>query len=282
MKFKKEDLHESGRPLTQEEFIEKIKTDDEFAKKWGELGPVYGKQWRRWNGKVSKYRDSLDKKGIEFGYSKIDQIANLISELKTNPDSRRLMVNAWNVGELDQMTLPPCHYGFQVYTRELSAKERWDWYGKNGGPMGEQKLVALIVHENEEDNSHIHSWLKTWAPNVPTRAISLMWNQRSVDTFLGLPFNIASYGLLLEIIAKAVNMVPDELIGNLGDCHLYLSDHIEAAKEQISREPYSLPKLKMPDFDMFEGQFCPEYWLPEDFIIENYQSHSKISATLSN
>ncbi|CAB4174425.1 Thymidylate synthase [uncultured Caudovirales phage] len=211
--------------LTIEEFTNQIKTDADFAEKWGDLGPVYGKQWRDWGTSVQTV----------IGLYKIDQITNLINDLKTNPDSRRLMVSAWNVGELDQMTLPPCHYGFQVYTRELSAKERWDWYGKNGGPMGETKLVALMVYENEEDNSHIHSWLKTWAPNVPTRAISLMWNQRSVDTFLGLPFNIASYGLLLEIIAKEVNMVPDELIGNLGDTHLYLN-HIEQAKEQIGRE----------------------------------------------
>jgi thymidylate synthase len=133
------------------------------------------------------------------------------------------------------MVLPPCHYGFQVYTRELHTKERWEWYSKHGGPNGEVKLIAMTVCENEEDNSHIKSWLKKWAPNVPTRAISLIWNQRSVDTFLGLPFNIASYGLLLEIIAKEVNMVPDELIGNLGDVHLYLN-HIEQAKEQIGRD----------------------------------------------
>jgi len=236
----KEKMTELGYRLTQEEFTNKIKNDDEFAKKWGDLGPVYGKQWRSWSkleltkiGKeLSEIWDGRTHSNLDFP---IDQIANLISELKTNPDSRRLMVNAWNVGELDMMVLPPCHYGFQVYTRELSAKERWDWYGKNGGPMGEQKLVALIVHENEEDNSHIHSWLKTWAPNVPTRAISLMWNQRSVDTFLGLPFNIASYGLLLEIIAKAVNMVPDQLIGNLGDTHLYLN-HLDQTQEQIGRE----------------------------------------------
>jgi thymidylate synthase len=183
------------------------------------------------------------------------------------------MVNAWNVGELDQMVLPPCHYSFQVYTRELHTKERWEWYSKHGGPNGEVKLIAMMVYENEEDNSHIHSWLKTWAPNVPTRAISLMWNQRSVDTFLGLPFNIASYGLLLEIIAKEVNMLPDELIGNLGDVHLYLN-HIEQAKEQISREPYELPKLII-EYSSLE---------PVELIhkLENYQSHPAIKAPLSN
>jgi thymidylate synthase len=127
------------------------------------------------------------------------------------------MVNAWNVGEIDQMVLPPCHYGFQVYTRELSLEERREL-------VGNKTLFALGSEEDSYDEA-----------NIPRRAISLMWNQRSVDTFLGLPFNIASYGLLLEIIAKEVNMVPDELIGNLGDVHLY-NNHIEQAKEQIGRE----------------------------------------------
>jgi thymidylate synthase len=226
-----------GPYYTQEEFIKKIKTDDEFAEKWGELGPIYGKQWRGWSGKwkltendnnnFDKWRQNLDRNGI-------DQIANLINDLKSNPDSRRLMVNAWNVGELDQMTLPPCHYGFQVYTRKLSAKERWDWHG-SGVHGNAIKLIGLIINENENENAHVHSWIDRHAPFVPKRSISLMWNQRSVDTFLGLPFNIASYGLLLEILAKEVNMVPDELIGNLGDTHLY-SNHIDAAKEQIGRE----------------------------------------------
>ena len=228
-----EELHMLSN-LSIDEFSERIKTDDEFAKKWGELGPTYGKQWRSWRTE-SEYMD-----GVSYAYyPKIDQIANLISELKTNPDSRRLMVNAWNVGELDQMTLPPCHYGFQVYTRELSGEERQlrcpvfteDSYGVDG------KLRSPITID----------WERT-----PKRAISLMWNQRSVDTFLGLPFNIASYGLLLEIIAKTVNMVPDQLIGNLGDTHLYLN-HIEQAKEQIGRkytseERHEMLKTAMGDF----------------------------------
>jgi thymidylate synthase len=137
------------------------------------------------------------------------------------------MVNAWNVGELDQMVLPPCHYGFQVYTRELSLDERYD-YGLD--VLGYEGLLDYGHSQNDDDK--ILEFLNYG--NVPTRAISLMWNQRSVDTFLGLPFNIASYGLLLEIIAKEVNMVPDELIGNLGDVHLY-SNHIEQAEEQIGR-----------------------------------------------
>jgi thymidylate synthase len=142
------------------------------------------------------------------------------------------MVNAWNVGELDQMVLPPCHYGFQVYTRELSRDERIQIYvnqymGGVGKPAGFEDA-------------------KLTTRNIPTRAISLMWNQRSVDTFLGLPFNIASYGLLLEIIAKSVNMVTDELIGNLGDVHLY-SNHIEQAKEQIGRELSLEERLLLAD-----------------------------------
>jgi thymidylate synthase len=237
-----EDLNDnkntSYRKLTKEEFTNKIKTDDEFARFCGDLGPIYGAQWRKWDG--------------------IDQIQNLINELKTNPDSRRLMVNAWNVGELDQMVLPPCHYGFQVYTRELSMEERIDYaLSKN-----DFRFTDAII--NEEDYEKY---------NIPTRAISLMWNQRSVDTFLGLPFNIASYGLLLEMIAKEVNMVPDELIGNLGDVHLY-KNHIQQAKEQIGREPYKLPTIELSNVDILNGEF--------DYEIKGYESHPTIKAPLSN
>jgi thymidylate synthase len=207
--------------LNQEMFINKIKTDDKFAKKWGELGPIYGKQWRRWEGVTKK---QLTSTSYEMNWGSFDQIQNLINNLKTNPDSRRLMVNAWNVSELDQMVLPPCHYGFQCYVRE----------GKY---------------------------------------LSLMWNQRSVDTFLGLPFNIASYGLLLEIIAKEVNMISDELIGNLGDVHLY-SNHIEQAKEQISREPFELPKLTLEHSSLDPVELV--------YKLEDYQSHPSIKAPLSN
>jgi len=276
--------------ITQEEFINKIKTDDEFAKKWGNLGPIYGKQWRKWRGQDGMIGEKDENGTRIITWNQIDQIQNLINELKTNPDSRRLMVNAWNVGELDQMVLPPCHYGFQVYTRELSAKERLDWYGKNGGPMGEVKMVAFVVFKNEEDNQHIHEWLEKNAPNVPTRAISLMWNQRSVDFGLGAPFNIASYGLLLEIIAKEVNMVPDELIGNLGDVHLYLN-HVEPIKEQLNREPYPLPTLRInTEFWGTESRECGvgplktnlQGFEVSDFILENYQSHPTIKLPLSN
>ena len=246
--------------LTQEEFINKIKTDDEFAKKWGELGPIYGKQWRSWQDDFGPNKLPLFPPN-----NKIDQIQNLINELKTNPDSRRLMVSAWNVGELDQMVLPPCHYGFQVYTRELSSQERKDIYDKSS-------YVKDIFPTDENGWNSLFDDL-----NIPTRAISLMWNQRSVDTFLGLPFNIASYGLLLEIIAKEVNMVPDELIGNLGDTHLYLN-HIEQAKEQINRDSFELPTLKILDAQVDD---IAHYELM-DIEIHNYKSHPSIKAPLSN
>jgi thymidylate synthase len=250
---------------TKEEFINKIKTDDEFAKKWGDLGPVYGKQWRSWRYHYPKLYPEVSQHEQYIGVKTIDQIANLINDLKTNPDSRRLMVNAWNVGEIDKMTLPPCHYGFQVYTRELSLSERRNWC-KNNNVVLEHLEAGL---ENEEDDMR--------ACRVPTRAISLMWNQRSVDTFLGLPFNITSYGLLLEIIAKEVNMVPDELIGNLGDTHLYLN-HIEQAKEQIPREPYPLPKL----FFKYEKETYVNDYELDGFILKDYQAHPHIKAPLSN
>lgn len=214
--------------LTQEQFIDAIKTDDEFAKKWGELGPIYGKQWRDWKTFFTQ------KQGV-------DQIANLINELKTNPDSRRLMVNAWNVGELNQMTLPPCHYGFQVYTRPTTREEK-------------------IVNPGKY------------------RAISLMFNMRSNDVPLGLPFNIASYGLLLEILGKIVNMVPGELIANLGDAHIY-KNQIDGVKEQLTREPYNLPKLDIHpgilDYELDKLEV-------DMFKLISYQSHPSIKMPLSN
>jgi len=183
----------------------------------GTLGPIYGKQWRSWG-------------EYEAGYpeKQIDQLANLVKELKQNPDSRRLIVSAWNVGELDQMVLPPCHYGFQVYTSSDKAGIRY---------------------------------------------LSLMWNQRSVDTFLGLPFNIASYGTLLLLLAQEARMVPGHLIGSLGDVHLY-NNHIEQAYEQLGRTPFKLPDIKIDNVDILNGEF--------DYQVLGYKSHSQIKASLSN
>lgn len=231
---------------TKEEFIRLIKTDDEFAKKWGELGPIYGKQWRKWakfnekvytkqirevpeGGRFAETRNVNWVGGSEVAY--IDQIANLISELKTNPDSRRLMVNAWNVGEIENMVLPPCHFNWQCYSHEKDGK----------------------------------------------RYLSLAWNQRSCDIGLGIPFNIASYGLLLEIIAKEVNMIPYELIGNLGDCHIY-NNHVNGLKEQLTRDPFKLSKLKIKDKYITD---ISQYEI-NDFELIDYEYHSSIKLPLSN
>jgi thymidylate synthase len=266
----------------KEEFINKIKTDDEFAKTWGELGSIYGKQWRSWKKPIGiGYSGGITLDGTittsdpKIAYDTIDQIANLISELRTNPDSRRLMVNAWNVGELDQMVLPPCHYGFQVYTRELSDEERLSWMKKN------KSNVILPMRDPNVTDFSIDEWFRPYG--VPKRAISLMFNMRSCDVPLGLPFNISSYGLLLEIIAKMVNMVPDELIGNLGDTHIYLNQ-IDGIKQQIEREPYPLPKLVISN--QIKGNEGIDGFLSSclvsDFQIENYQSHPTIKIPLSN
>ena len=240
---------EGGDIYTKPEFIDEIKNcQNGFAEKWGELGPIYGKQWRSW----SPVAGEINKGGK-------DQIKELIKNLKENPDSRRLMVSAWNVGELSEMTLPPCHYGFQMYTKRLSFHERWSLYSYkpyDGNGLG--MIDALDFMDDE---------------GIPTRSISLMWNQRSVDTFLGLPFNIASYAPLLCLIAEEVNMVPDELIGNLGDVHLY-KNHVDQAREQLTREMYDLPIVAFSNVDLLGGEF--------DYKVIDYKYHPSIKAPLSN
>ena len=178
----------------------------------GTLGPVYGKQWRNWFG----YDENINN-------IKVDQIEQLIKNIKENPNSRRLMVSAWNVGELDKMVLLPCHYGFQCYVND----------GK----------------------------------------LSLMWNQRSVDTFLGLPFNIASYGTLLLLLCEETNLEPGELIGSLGDVHLY-KNHLQQAQEQIKRTPFNLPTIELSNVDILNGEW--------EYEIKDYEYHPTIKAPLSN
>ena len=203
-------------PLTLPEFVEKVKTDPAFAYVWGSLGPVYGKQWVDWRAPDG---------------SSVNQIAQVIDQLKNNPDSRRIMVNAWNVGEIDQMILPPCHYGFQFWTRPVE-----------GGK----------------------------------RTLSLAFNMRSVDMFLGMPFDIASYGLLLSMVAQCVDMTPEELIVFSGDTHVYVN-HLEQVKEQTSREnKFKLPKLWLnPEVkDIFEFK-------SEDIEIQNYERYPAIKASVA-
>jgi thymidylate synthase len=271
-------LAETATPAcSPETFAELIKTDAEFAQQWGELGPVYGKQWRNWSSVAWDYKYRQVQDSVHNHH---DQIKTLIKDLKNNPDSRRLMVNAWNVGEIDRMVLPPCHYGFQCYTTELTTEERvkiclgtskFTQYAKDGSKIWYGPIPSEL---NEQQlNERLDSL------RVPKRILSLMWNQRSVDTPLGLPFNIASYGLLLMILAKYVNMVPGQLIGNLGDTHIYLNQ-MEGVKEQLTREAFPLPQV----YVAFKGdkiEDISEYQI-EDIVLLNYQSQPKINFPLSN
>jgi thymidylate synthase len=262
---------DTSRWLTQEEFINKIKTDDEFAKKWGELGPIYGSQWRRWG----KYgfrgvQDGAADLGWETESPYIDQIANAIHLLKTDPDSRRILVSAWNVGELDQMVLPPCHYSFQFYTRELSLEERSLIANTN-----HYEVSINIKGIGWDEDLTLHTQLDEL--NIPRRAISLLWSQRSTDVGLGWSFNVSSYSLLLMMVAKQVNMIPEEVICSLGDCHIYLN-HVDGLKEQMTRTPYELPTVKISDRIVND---ISEYTI-EDFTLENYVHHPAIKLPLSN
>jgi thymidylate synthase len=198
-------LFDLDDPMHKNDFLDKVQNDPAYMH-WGLLGPIYGAQWRSWGGK--KY---------------IDQIADLIENLKNNPNSRRHLVSAWNVEDLGKMTLPPCHYSFQCY--------------------------------------------------VADNKLSLMWNQRSADLFLGVPFNISSYGLLLLLLCEETGYEAGDLIGNFGDIHLY-KNHLEQAKEQINRETFDLPTIKLSNFDVLNGEF--------DFELIGYKSHSTIKAPLSN
>lgn len=183
---------------------------DEWADENGDLGPVYGKQWRSW-----ETRDGCI----------IDQITNVIEQIKNNPDSRRLIVSAWNVADIDKMALAPCHCLFQFYVQ-------------NG-------------------------------------RLSCQLYQRSADIFLGVPFNIASYALLTMMIAQVTGLAYGEFVHSFGDLHLY-QNHIEQAKTQLERKPFSLPQIKInPNVeDIFSFTF-------EDFTLENYESHAHIKAEVA-
>ena len=223
---------------------------DEWADEDGDLGPVYGKQWVDWTG--------LDRSEIKLHTVGINQIQNAIDTLRTNPDSRRILVSAWNVGELDSMALLPCHYAFQFYTTELTELERV----KLLEPYG---FDALTVEAR--DKFMIEH-------NVPTRKLSLKWNQRSVDTGLGLPYNIASYAFLTHMVAQQVNMVPGDLIGDLGDTHIY-SNHVSKLKEQLTRESYPLGRLSLIlAKDIFSYDI-------DDFSVMGYESHPTIKMDIS-
>ena len=200
----------------------------------GELGPIYGYNWRHWKALKGSGHSKYGKT-VTYLIEEFDQLNTVINEIRTNPHSRRLLVNSWNVPELENMALPPCHYAFQFY---VSGSEN--------------------------------------------QYLSLMWNQRSVDSFIGLPFNIASYALLLNIIAKMTGKIPLELIGNFGDTHIY-KNHIDVVKEQLKRTPHKLPTLKMPDLD-YQNMTLDEVLQSvksSDFKLENYVHDDTLKAQMA-
>lgn len=247
----------------------------------GELGPVYGSQWRSWPDMIH-VEHALDDRSMKditgLGYEivacaesavtyrrTIDQIANLIEQLKTNPDSRRLIVSAWNPALVDDMALPPCHCLFQFYTAPLTSYERKQ--------MLDKKLECGEARFWNSDEEHFDEYLDKMG--IPSRRLSCQLYQRSMDVFLGCPFNIASYALLTMMIAQVVNMVPGEFIHTSGDTHLY-ANHLEQADLQLTREPLPLPTMRLNPkvTSIFDFTF-------EDFELVGYESHPHIAAPIA-
>jgi thymidylate synthase len=235
------------RVMTQNEFIQRIKDDNVFALFWGELGPIYGRQWTAW--------ENIDN---DQSVSWINQIDVAINKLKTFPEDRGIIVSAWNVSQLGQMALRPCHTMFQFYGVKMSLKEREEYYSKNFAV----KMVCII---NED---YHHRFLDR--EGVPRYKLSLQLYQRSCDIGLGLPFNIASYALLLEMVAQVTGMVANEFIHTIGDAHIY-SNHVEKLSWIKNREGFTLPKLHLNKKikNITDFRF-------EDIRIEGYQSEKGI------
>lgn len=196
---------------TTRDFLNKIGL---FHEPEGSMGKGYGFQWRNWG-----------KSKTDPG---IDQLLALVTKLKNNPNDRRLLVSSWNVSQLHEMALPPCHYSFQCYV-------------------------------------------------TSDKKLNLLWNQRSVDSFLGLPFNIASYAALNMLLCKLTNLTPGEIIFNGGDTHIYLN-HINQVNEQISREPYDFPELEVPEISSLDDIKLLSF---EDFKLTNYKFHPAIKAEMA-
>ena len=255
--------------ITKDEFLDlvldkvELKFGWAYSYRFGDLGPVYGKQWR------------------SFGETGVDQINNIINTLKTNPNDRRMLCIAFNPDQLEDMALPPCHVMMQFYARPLTRDERMKIFNS-------RYLTHKIPKEYFE-------WFKEYSKNtpegmdvsmpddgsdydiagVPKYGLSCMWTQRSVDTFLGLPFNIASYACLTHMIAKLVNMIPDELVGSLGDCHIYTA-HKEAIEEQLKREGSDI----VPELWIEGDQKTIEDFKYDDLKIVAYCPNPPIKAPL--
>lgn len=250
--------------FSKSEFIETIKRNDIFAKKWGELGEgTYGGMWRDFPFFTESNKDgSLTTCGV-------DQIKKVIEKLKTNPDDRRLIVSAWHPYWVDQCALPPCHILFQFHTELLTDDER------ENIATEEQKSLASMVAIDAYDKEGTY-FKELTELGVPTRKLNCQLYQRSCDLFIGIPFNIASYSLLTHMVAHVTHMVPGEFIHTYGDLHVY-TNHLEQVKLQLTREPYkNLPILKLnPDIkDLFEFKY-------EDIKLEGYEHHQYIKADIA-
>jgi thymidylate synthase len=255
-------------PLSMEDFLEGVRTQKEsdsqfgIGYKYGDLGPIYGAQWTSWGKGDLLWQEISYNTGVLIAKPDpvgINQISNLVNELKTNPDSRRLIVNAWNVSDVPKCALPPCHYGFECWTRELTEFERGELYNKKF-PIQTDEL-KMTSHYDEA--------------NIPKREISLKWLQRSVDTCLGLPYNISSYAFLLHMLAQQANMIPGDLIGSLGDTHIY-NNQLDIVDTQLSNETFDLCKLELsPANSIFDYEYS-------NFNIIDYKSAGKVNYPLSN
>jgi len=219
-----------------------LKQDNSFHHTTWSLGPIYGHQWRNWGG--------------------VDQVAKIINTLKTNPDDRRMLVSAWNVGELDEMALVPCHHSWQVWTAEIPIDERFILWNEKQNLEYEEYIDLYDIDEEQHES---------FLSGIPKRKISLLFNARSQDVPLGTPYNIVSYAMLLLMLADEVNMIPDRLIGNLGDCHIY-ENQMNGVEEQLKRFPRKFPTLKVKNG--INAQF-------EDFELIGYDPHPKIHFPLS-
>jgi len=239
--------------LTQEEFVEKIKFDESFANRWGELGEgTYGGMWRAFPYAYEDYQDHA-----QYSLGTVDQLQKVIDKLKTNPDDRRMIVSAWHPHWVDHCALPPCHCLFHFHTEELTLEERIDILQKQVGPVNLPKSEIWIIQKLNEEN-------------IPHRRLNCLLYQRSVDTALGKPFNIASYALLTAMIAQTVNMVPGMFTHSMGDTHIYVN-HIDGLKLQLTREPKKLPKVWLnPEVkSLFDFKY-------DDIKLLDYEFHSTI------
>lgn len=240
--------------FTIEQFAEKIKIDDDFAIKFGSIGKGYGHQWINAGGSVERTRDENGNSSLTV-IQGVNQIDDCIYTLKNNPDSRRIIVDSWNPIDLPDMLLPPCHMMFQFNTFKMTPKERFEEFKRlNPNYTGDKTLDER---------------------KFPTRKLSVQMYIRSQDCYLGNPFNVAEYALLLHMIAQVVNMIPDELVYTIGDVHLY-NNSIDATKTIIQRESYPLPTLKLNK--NIESIYDFRY---DDIVIENYQSHPNIKVEVA-